>query len=152
MATKTNGGFYSLARFLISLIFIAAGFQKVFGPAQTAQYIDSVGLPQSMGLTWAAAAIELVGGFMILFGVQARVAAAVLAAYLVPVTLLFHTKFSDPMQIMNFLKNMAIMGGLVNVAIIERLAHARLRSVPSTTSNVPEQASENVTDLPRRTG
>ncbi|HEU4413198.1 MAG TPA: DoxX family membrane protein [Candidatus Angelobacter sp.] len=62
--------------------------------------------------------IEIGGGLMVLTGFQAKYAALVMAIWLVPVTLVFHNFWAapEPMkqeQIINFLKNVAIMGGLL---------------------------------------
>lgn len=65
--------------------------------------------------------VELGGGLALLFGYQARLAAALLALWLVPVTLTFHNfwAFHGPdqqAQVVNFLKNLAIIGGLLRLA------------------------------------
>jgi len=59
---------------------------------------------------------EVAGGLSILFGFKARWGALALFMFLIPATLIFHTDFSDPNQIGIFLKNLAIMGGLLMVA------------------------------------
>jgi putative oxidoreductase len=35
---------------------------------------------------------------------------------MIPTTLVFHTNFGDPNQVIHFLKNLSIMGGLLYVA------------------------------------
>lgn len=76
-------------------------------------------IPVSLG---AAATLELGAGTALLLGYRHRAAAALLAAFLVPTSLVFHDFWNEEdaqgrqMQIVNFLKNLAIIGGLVGMA------------------------------------
>ncbi|MDX2307236.1 MAG: DoxX family protein [Hyphomicrobium sp.] len=98
-------------RLLISIIFILAGFEKITGYQGTAQYMESFGVPGI--LLPGVIALELVGGLMILFGVFSRYAALALAFFTVVAGLVFHSNFADPVQLIMFLKNLAIAGGLL---------------------------------------
>ena len=73
--------------------------------------------------------IEIGGGLLLLTGFQARYAALVIAPWLVPVTLVFHNFWAVPAQqqdqMINFLKNLAIIGGLLVTAY----------ATPATTTN-----------------
>lgn len=65
--------------------------------------------------------IEIGGGLLVLTGYKARYAALVIALWLVPVTLIFHNFWASPAaqqqdQMINFLKNLAIIGGLLVTA------------------------------------
>jgi putative oxidoreductase len=67
-----------------------------------------------------AAITELVAGAALLVGFKTRLAAAALFLYLIPVTLVFHdfwtlTGANRQMQMISFLKNLAVMGGLAEV-------------------------------------
>jgi putative oxidoreductase len=69
----------------------------------------------------AAAVVEIAGAVALIVGFKTRYAALLLALYLVPVTLVFHdfwafTGMERKAQLINFLKNVAIGGGLVYVA------------------------------------
>ena len=108
------------ARFLIALIFLLSGVGKLFGFDQTAQMMTSVGFPAAKVFLASAIALELIGGFALLLGYKARYAAGALFLFLIPATLIFHAAFiSDPVhgqeQVVNVLKNLAIMGGLLRV-------------------------------------
>ena len=115
--------FGSLAsRGALAAIFIISGFGKLAGPAGTAAYIASHGLPLPMLAAIGAGILELAGGVMLLVGLRARVAALVLATFLVPVTAIFHnpaglTGMDAQMQVIQLLKNLAIAGGLLSIAI-----------------------------------
>jgi putative oxidoreductase len=103
-------------RVLLAAIFVASGLSKLGDPAGTAAYISSVGLPLPQLAAWGAIAVELLVGIALIIGFQTRVAALVLALFSVVTALLFHNDFADQMQMIMFMKNIAIAGGLLQVA------------------------------------
>ena len=105
-----------LGRTLLSIIFLFAGLHKVTDPAGTQGYMTAHGMPSPGFFLVCTIIVELGGGLSVLLGYKARWGAATLALFLIPVTLIFHTKFDDPLQSAMFLKNLAIMGGLLMVA------------------------------------
>jgi len=109
-----------ISRIFISAIFIISGSVKIFAWDQTAGYMTSVGMPYVPFFLACAIGVELLGGLSILFGLKSRWGAAALVLYLIPVTLVFHSFWNfagaeRQMQSINFLKNLAIMGGLLEV-------------------------------------
>ena len=82
-------------------------------PSGTAEFMTSMGVPLAGILVWIAAIVELVAAVLIIVGWQTRIAASVLLVYLIVVTLVFHTGWSDQNQIIQFLKNTSIIGGLL---------------------------------------
>jgi putative oxidoreductase len=109
-----------LGRLLISMIFILAGFGKFMDYSATAEYMASKGMSLVPVFLVAAALIEIIGGLAVLFGVKTRWGAALLLFFLIPTTLIFHDfwNFEDAnrqVQMIEFLKNLAIMGGLLYV-------------------------------------
>lgn len=105
----------AIGRVLLAAIFIFSGIGKALAPAGTIGYIASSGLPfATLGLV-AAVAIELGGGVMLALGVRTRLVAAVLAAFSVLTALVFHNAFGDQNQLIHFLKNIAMAGGLLQV-------------------------------------
>jgi len=101
------------ARILLAIIFILAGVGKFADIGGTAGYIGSVGLPAGTLLAWAAAIFEVVGGIAILAGFQTRLVSYALAAFCVVSGVIFHNNFADQTQMIMFLKNLAIAGGLL---------------------------------------
>jgi putative oxidoreductase len=99
------------ARLFMSLIFILSGWSKLVGYSGTQGYFASMGLPLPALLTPLVVLIELGGGLALLFGFKARWAAAVLALFSIGSALIAHTNFSDPNQMNNFMKNLAMAGG-----------------------------------------
>lgn len=106
-----------LGRVLIAIIFILSGFGKIGGFEQTAGYMASKGLPMVPLLLTLTIVVELGGGLMLALGIKARWAALVIFLFMIPVTLVFHGFWAAPeaarqMEMIQFLKNIAIMGGL----------------------------------------
>jgi len=108
----------SLSRVLIAVIFVVSGFGKVTGFHEMVAMAGAAGLPLPTIAIAIAALIEIAGGFALLAGWQVRWASLALFAFLIPATLLFHAAhLGDPvqgrMQMIEVLKNLAIMGGLL---------------------------------------
>jgi len=106
-----------IGRVLIAAIFLVSGVAKVTDFDGTVGHMRAAGLPATEALAAMAAVIELGCALALLLGVWARSAGLLLALYLIPVTLVFHafwnhTGMDQRMQLINFLKNLGIMGGL----------------------------------------
>jgi len=106
-----------VARIFLAAIFLLSGFNKIMSFAGTAGFIESVGLPAGALLASIAIIIEIGAGILLLIGWQGRVAAWVLIVFTALATAFFHLDFGDQLQTTMFLKNLAIMGGLLMVAM-----------------------------------
>lgn len=109
-----------VGRILLALIFIGSGFGKITGFEDTAAYMASNGMPMVEVSLIAAILIELGGGLLLAVGYKARGAALAILLFLIPTTLIFHAFWAvDPdqgkMQMIQFQKNLAIMGGMLYV-------------------------------------
>src|ERR1700678_4836417 len=105
-------------RILISVMFLISGFFKVGGYAQVVGYAAAMHLPAPGVAIAVAAAIELGCGLAVLVGFRTRFAAWLLFLFLLPVTFFFHNFWAaqgmeQQTQMINFLKNAAIMGGFL---------------------------------------
>ena len=98
----------------LSLLFIISGWGKIAGYTATQGYMASKGLPGE--LLPLVIALELGGGLAILAGAFTRWTAIALAAFSLVSALIFHIDFADPMQAINFWKNVAIAGGFLMLA------------------------------------
>jgi putative oxidoreductase len=105
-----------IGRVLLSLIFIIAGLTKLADASGTIHFIASSGLPVPPAAYVVALIVELGGGLALLLGWQARVAGVVLAVFCVVTALVFHSNFADHNMQIHFLKNLAIAGGMLQVA------------------------------------
>ena len=106
-----------IGRILLSVIFIMAGASKFGAIAGTAGYIASKGLPAATLIAWATAIFEVVAGLAILVGFNTRIAAYALALFCVLAAVIFHFDPADQMQMQAFMKNMAIAGGFLVLAV-----------------------------------
>ena len=104
-----------VGRLLFALIFLVSGLQKIVGFEEYVAYIQAYGVPWALLLLGGAIAVEVGGGLLLVLGYQTRWAAVLLCLFLIPATLVFHTDFGEPQQATTFLKNLAIMGGLLFV-------------------------------------
>ncbi|WP_027055292.1 DoxX family protein [Mesorhizobium erdmanii] len=105
-----------LGRILLAVIFLLSGFGKLTAISGTAAYFGGIGLPLPTVTAVVVGLIELLGGLAILFGFQTRIAAWVLAIFTVATGLVAHTGWADQMQMIQFLKNLAITGGFLLLA------------------------------------
>lgn len=100
-------------RVLLSLIFIISGLGKGAAPDATIGYISSVGAPFPEVAYAIALVVELGLGLALLLGFKAKFAAAGIAIFTLAAALLFHTDFSNQIQLVMFMKNFTIIGGLL---------------------------------------
>jgi putative oxidoreductase len=105
-------------RLLLAAIFIMAGASKLGTSAATQDYIAGSGLPVPVLAYWVAVLVELGGGIALALGWRVRAAAAVLALFTVVAALAFHAHFDDQNQSIHFLKNFAIVGGLLQIVAL----------------------------------
>jgi len=121
MNTQLQNTLILAGRILLALIFIFAGFDKMVHYAGTAGYMASAGMPWINLLLPLAILAELGGGLAIAVGWKTRWAAAALCLFIIPATLVFHAFWASPaaeaqMQMIHFMKNLAIMGGMLVLA------------------------------------
>ena len=103
-----------IGRLMLALIFILAGIGKIADPAGNMSFMQSAGVPGL--LLWPTIALEILGGLAIAVGFKTRYAAFALAVFSVAAAFIFHRNFGDQMQMIMFLKNIAMAGGLLLLA------------------------------------
>jgi len=103
-------------RLLLGLIFLMAGINKIGdGYAGTAGYMDAMGVPGA--LLPLVIILEIVGGLMVITGFKVKWAAYALAAFTLVAGVIFHSNFADQMQMILFMKNLSITGGLLLLSV-----------------------------------
>jgi len=105
----------TFGRLLIAAIFLLSGLNKIATPQMTQGYIASAGLPFPLLAYLVAIAVELGGGALLVVGFQTRIVGIVMAVFTLATALSFHHNFADQNQMAHFLKNIAIIGGLLQV-------------------------------------
>jgi len=99
------------ARILLGHIFLLAGVNKMSAYEGTAAYMEAMGVPGM--LLPAVILLEIAGGLMVILGYKTKIAAIALAGFTVIAAAIFHSALSDQMQMILFMKNLAITGGLL---------------------------------------
>lgn len=102
-----------LARIFLSTLFLWSGINKIMNPLATRVNMSAHGMPLTSILLAAAIALEILGGLSVLLGIKPQWGAVMLIIFLVPATLIFHTDFSTEIEQAMFLKNLAMLGGLL---------------------------------------
>jgi putative oxidoreductase len=116
ISTSNHNWVPILGRTLMAAIFILSGGSKLAAPAATIGYIASVGLPFPALALAVAILVEIVGGLALIAGWRVRAVASTLAAFSIVTALAFHADLADQNQFIHFFKNLAMAGGLLQVA------------------------------------
>lgn len=107
--TKLQDTALLVARILMPVLFIVAGWGKINGYTATAGYMTSMGVPSFfLPLTIL---LEFGGGLAILFGFFTRTTALITAIFTILTAVIFHTDFAQGVNQMMFMKNLSIAGG-----------------------------------------
>ena len=104
-----------IGRIFISLIFLIAGVGKIFNYEGTIGYMESFGIPGYLLIP--AIIIEILFPLLVIIGYKTKLAAIILALFTISLAIIFHTDFSNQMQLMSFLKNFAIAGGFLIIFV-----------------------------------
>jgi putative oxidoreductase len=104
-----------VGRVLLSILFFVAAYQKIVGLDETVETLRALNLPFPAFAAGVAISVEIFGGLMLFFGWYTRVGALMLVMFTLAASFMFHFDFSVPGQAITFLKNFAIIGGLLYV-------------------------------------
>ena len=105
-----------LGRLLIGLPFVMSGFGKLAAYGKTTAMIAAVGLPAPPLAYAVAVLVELGGGLLLVLGYQVRAVAIAQAIFTIAAAAAFHNNFADQNQMIHFLKDIMIAGGLLQIA------------------------------------
>ena len=103
-----------IARILLAHIFLLAGISKITGYTGTQGYMESVGVPGM--LLPLVILLEAGGGLALIAGWQTRLVSYALAGFTVIAAIIFHSNLGEQIQMILFMKNFAIAGGLLLLA------------------------------------
>lgn len=109
---------FLLGRILISLVFLMSGINKIMDYNGTAAYMEQNGMFLVNLFLPGAIVFLLAGSLSIILGFRARIGALLLIVFLIPATLIFHAFWAYPaeeqgMQMIQFMKNLGLLGGLL---------------------------------------
>jgi putative oxidoreductase len=100
-----------VGRILLVLIFLNSGINKIENFEGTAKFMAQYGMPYTSFFLFGAIVLELAGSIFAVLGYYTRFAALLLIVFLIPTTIIFHTNFEDPTQIVHLMKNVSMLGG-----------------------------------------
>jgi len=104
-----------LGRILLSAIFLINGIGKIFNYEGTIQYMENFDVPGYLIIP--AITVEILFPILLIIGYYTKFSALVLSLFTLVLAVIFHTDFSNQMQLMSFLKNIAIAGGFLIIFV-----------------------------------
>ena len=104
-----------IGRIFISALFLLNGIFKISNYEGTIGWMESFGLPGFLLIP--AIILEILTPMLIIIGYQTRIAAAALSLFCLSTAIIFHNDFSDQMQFIAFMKNIALCGGFLFLVV-----------------------------------
>ena len=107
-----------IGRIFLSFLFLFEGIKKLFFfQEETQMYMEEYGIPEI--LFFPSTLLEIILPILIIIGFKTRLCASILVIFTISVTLIFHMDFNNQMQLITFLKNISIAGGLLIIVANE---------------------------------
>ena len=104
-----------IGRIFISLVFLLSGFNKIGNYEGTVGWMESLGMPGIFLIP--AIMLEVVVPILIIVGYKVRISAALLSLFCIATAVIFHNDFSNQMQFISFVKNIALAGGFLILVV-----------------------------------
>lgn len=131
-----------LGRILIGAPFLMSGLSKLAAYSTTVGYISAVGLPAPSLAFIVAVVVEAGGGLLLMLGYRAQLVALAMALFSLATAVFFHDNFADQNQMIHFLKNVMMAGGLLQItyfgagafSLDARAGRIGSRAVPASAS------------------
>ena len=101
------------ARIFLSLLFLIEGIRKISVQDNVIMYMEDYGVP---GILFIPSVIlEILFPLLIIVGYKTKFSALVMTLFTFTVAIIFHTDFHEDMQLVFFLKDLAIAGGFLMI-------------------------------------
>ena len=107
----------AFGRILLSSLFLIEGVRKFFFQEETIMYMEDYGVPEI--LFFPSIILEILFPILLIIGYKTRFSASIMALFTLTVALIFHTNFDNQMELIIFLKDIAIAGGFLIIAANE---------------------------------
>ena len=107
----------AIGRIFLSTLFLFEGTRKFFYQDETIEYMESFGVPDL--LFYPSLFFEIIFPILLIIGFKTRFVATLMFLFTISVSVIFHTDFSNHMQIIAFLKNISIAGGFLIISSYE---------------------------------
>ena len=106
-----------LGRILLSSLFLIEGVRKFFFQEETIMYMEEYGVAEI--LFFPSLILEILFPILLIIGYKTRISALIMALFTLTVAIIFHTDFQNQMELIIFLKDIAIAGGFLIIAANE---------------------------------
>ena len=104
----------ALGRIFLSILFLIEGIRKFFFQEETIMYMEEYGVPEI--LFFPSLILEILFPIFLIIGYKTRISALIMALFTLTVAIIFHTDFQNQMELIMFLKDIAIAGGFLVIA------------------------------------
>ena len=104
-----------IGRLLLSALCLIEGFGKISMQENVIMYMEDYGVPGVLFVP--AIVLEILFPLLLIVGYKTKWAASVMALFTFTVAIIFHTNFSEGMQMIFFLKDIAIAGGFMIITV-----------------------------------
>ena len=98
-------------RVLLSALFLVEGIGKISMQEDVIMYMEDYGVPEILFVP--ATTLEILFPLLLIIGYKTKWAASIMALFTFTVAIIFHTNFNEGMQMIFFLKDIAIAGGFM---------------------------------------
>ena len=100
-----------VGRILLSTLFLVEGIGKISMQEDVIMYMENYGVPEILFVP--AIILEILFPILLIVGYRTKWIASIMALFTFTVAIIFHTDFNEGMQMMFFLKDIAIAGGFM---------------------------------------
>ena len=104
-----------LGRIFLSALFLIEGLGKIPAQEHVVMYMEDYGVPGILFLP--SVILEILFPLLLIAGYRTKWIASIMALFTLSVALIFHTDFNEEMQMMLFLKDIAIAGGFMIIIV-----------------------------------
>ena len=101
----------ALGRIFLSSLFLIEGVKKFFLQEETIIYMEEYGVPEI--LFFPSLVLEILFPILLIVGYKTKISASIMALFTLTVAIIFHSDFQNHMELIAFLKNVAIACGFL---------------------------------------
>tara|TARA_B100000965_G_C19392644_1_gene669681 strand:- start:56 stop:436 length:381 start_codon:yes stop_codon:yes gene_type:complete len=101
----------ALGRIFLASLFLIEGVKKFFLQEETIIYMEEYGVPEI--LFFPSLVLEILFPILLIVGYKTKISASIMALFTLTVAIIFHSDFQNHMELIAFLKNVAIAGGFL---------------------------------------
>ena len=104
-----------IGRILLSALFLIEGIGKISMQEDVIMYMADYGVPEILFIP--AIILEILFPLLLIIGYKTKLSALIMALFTLTVAIIFHTNFSEEIQVIFFLKDIAIAGGFMIIIV-----------------------------------